>query len=113
MSQPTCDWKGASGNSYTFYIFSLPCTLDPDQDGNYIYVRRNAENRWVPIYIGEGDLADRSNLNQHHKGECIRSRGATHFHCHKNASQSARSDEEADLLANYTAAYLPYGCNSR
>ena len=108
----TCTWIGHSEARYEYTVFQLPVSLDPDQDGNYIYAKKNAEGRWVPVYIGEGDLADRSGSG-HHKARCIRQNGATHFHCHLNAVLSARRGEEADLLGRYTNAYAPSGCNER
>jgi hypothetical protein len=109
---PTCTWTGGSGKQYKYFIWELPASLDPNQDGNYIYARRNPQNQWVPIYIGEGDLADRAGPN-HHKADCIKRKGATHFHCHLKDEQAARRAEERDLLARYTNAYEPEGCNER
>ena len=45
------------------------------------------------------------------KGPCIRARGATHVHCHRNDLDADRLAEETDLLKRYTNAYQPYGCN--
>ena len=109
---PTCTWTGASGTGYKFLIYALPVTFDPNQDGNYIYTKRNVAGQWVPIYIGEGDLSARSGSG-HHKATCIRQKGATHFHCHLNAGEQSRRSEEADLLAGYTNAYAPTGCNEK
>lgn len=111
QTPPTCTWGGMNGRQYTFYVFSLPFFFSPGQLGNYIYTRRNERGLWVPIYIGEGDLAERSDLNRHHQGSCIRARGATHFHCHLNNSQEYRLSEEADLLERFTNAFEPLGCN--
>ena len=108
----TCVWKGASGTEYTYSIWKLPASLNPGQDGNYIYAKKNAKGRWVPVYIGEGDLAERSGPG-HHKAHCIRQKGATHFHCHLKAGAAARRAEEADLLGRYTNAYAPNGCNEQ
>ncbi len=108
----TCSWKGASGTGYKFFIYTLPATFDPNQDGNYIYAKKNTAGQWVPIYIGEGDLSERSGAG-HHKVLCIRQEGATHFHCHLNPDERKRLAEEVDLLACYTNAYAPHGCNER
>ncbi len=108
----TCAWTGRSGTEYEYHIFELPCAIDPGQDGNYIYAKKNSEGRWVPIYIGEGDLAERSGP-AHHKGVCIRRKRATHFHCHLEARPADRRAEEADLLGRYANAYAPHGCNER
>lgn len=104
----TCDWIGASGMRYTHWIYALPANLNAGQNGNYVFAKV-VNNQWGPIYIGQGDLGDR--LDNHHQAACIRSKGATHFHAHKNESEKARRAEEQDLLANYTMAYSPTGCN--
>lgn len=109
---PICTWNGVSGTGYKFSIFAIPTSLNAGQDGNYIYAGRNAEGQWIPIYIGEGDLAERSGSG-HHKADCIRQKGATHFHCHLNGDQHARRQEEADLLGYYTNAFVPHGCNEQ
>jgi hypothetical protein len=109
---PTCVWTGASGASYTYHIHNNPPNFNAWQDGNYIYAKKNRDGRWVPIYIGEGDLSARC-CDQHHQAQCIARKGATHVHAHLNSLQKARKAEEADLLAHYTNAYAPSGCNEK
>ncbi len=106
----TCTWIGASGNEYTYHVHDLPTSFNKDQYGNYIYTRLNNEDRWIPIYIGDGDLDDRVSDN-HHKAKCIKSKGATHVHVHLTANKKAGQAEEADLLARFTNAFMPHGCN--
>lgn len=108
----TCVWKGASETDYTYYIHPRHPELAPDQPGNYIYSKLNSENKWVPIYIGQGDLSVRATTD-HHRIECIDSKGATHIHLHLNANKADRLAEEQDLLARYTNAYAPAGCNRK
>ena len=108
---PTCVWRGMSGRQYTFYVFQLPYAFNANQDGNYIFARLNEQQLWVPVYIGQGDLARRANPDTHERGMCIRQRGATHVHCHLNPLQADRLTEERDLLNRYTNAHAPYGCN--
>ncbi|MGH9714002.1 MAG: hypothetical protein ACRD5M_11965 [Candidatus Acidiferrales bacterium] len=110
--QAKCRWLGESGTTYIYYIHSLPVAFDPSQDGNYIFSRLNDEGKWVPIYIGEGDLAERTG-EDHHQAGCIKRKGASHVHVHLNATRKNRTDEEADLLARYSNAYKPNGCNVR
>lgn len=107
----TCIWKGASNTQYEFYIYPLAYAFNANQNGNYIYCRQNEQGLWVPIYIGQGDLADRAKIERHDRGECIRRRGATHFHCHLNDAEAQRRAEEKDLLKRYTNAVAPWGCN--
>ena len=108
---PTINWTGESGKQYKYYIWELPANFSENQDGNYIYSRLNENNRWVPIYIGQGDLKDRT--ENHHQADCIKRKGATHIHVHLNGRKEDRLAEERDLLANYTNAYQPNGCNER
>ncbi len=108
---PTCKWIGGSGTPYKFYIWELPATFNENQNGNYIYSKQNSEGKWVPVYIGQGDLKNRS--ENHHKANCIRLKGATHIHVHLNSGEADRILEERDLLVRYTNAYAPSGCNEK
>jgi hypothetical protein len=109
---PKCTWTGKSGTLYNYFIHPLPVTFNRDQCGNYIFSRKNEQGKWVPIYIGEGNLADRV-CDQHHQAASIKRKGATHVHEHLNSRHDDRIGEEADLLARYTNAYTPNGCNER
>lgn len=103
-STQTCDWQGASGRSYTYWVYPLPPNFDP-APGNYIFAKLNAAGHWEPVYIGQtGDLSDR--FDDHHAVGCIHRNGATHIHAHKNNSKTDREAEESDLLARY-----PTYCN--
>lgn len=98
----TCTWTGQSGQQYVYKISELPCSFTPGK-GNYIYAKSTRPGWWTPIYIGEGELNERSDPNSHHKGECIKSQGATHFHWHSQhgTSQLKRRAEEQDLVAKW------------
>jgi len=109
---PTCNWIGASGTPYRYFIHKLPVSFNTDQPGNYIFSKLNTANKWEPIYIGEGDLGTRVSDN-HHQWTCIQRKGATHVHVHTNSTENERLAEERDLLANYTNAYAPNGCNEK
>ena len=111
MNVPTVNWTGWSGRVYQYYVYPLPVNLNPNQEGNYIFAKQDSMGRWVPIYIGQGNLSERA--NNHHQAACIRNKSATHFHCHLNASENDRIAEEAALLKRYTQAYQPVGCNER
>ncbi|MBD3375760.1 hypothetical protein GF406_12050 [candidate division KSB1 bacterium] len=107
----TIYWIGASGKEYKYFIWELPVNFDANQDGNYIFTKLNANNKWVPIYIGQGDLKER--MENHHQADCIRRKGATHVHVHLNSNKEDRISEESDLLRNYTNANQPSGCNEQ
>ena len=106
------DWSGASGERYQYYIYELPVNFKRGQDGNYIYTRLR-RSEWVAIYIGEGDLGDRTDIDSHHQSDCLKSKGATHVHVHMNPRQEDREAEQADLLAAHSEAYQPTGCNEK
>ena len=108
----TCNWTGKSGTIYKYHIYELSETsqFDPTTTGNYIFARLNDKREWVAIYIGQGELKGRA--ADDHDG-CITEKGATHFHCHTAHLEPTRLAEEQDLLANYTQAYKPTGCNER
>jgi hypothetical protein len=108
---PTCNWRGGSGTWYKFYVWTLPVNFGENQSGNYIFTKKNPEGKWVPIYIGQGDLKNRS--ENHNKANCIRAKGATHIHVHLNSGEADRTSEERDLLTRYTNAYAPNGCNEQ
>ena len=113
MSEPQqVQWAGASGTKYTYYVYALPSNLSEGQDGNYIYAKIE-NNSWKPIYVGEGDLGMRTKIDNHHQAACLKSKGATHVHAHKNGVEKDRLAEEQDLLANYPQAYKPTGCNEK
>jgi len=113
MTEPEqIQWTGASGKKYTFYIYSLPANLNEGQDGNYIYTKIES-SYWKPIYIGEGDLGVRTNIDNHHQAICLENKGATHVHAHKNVVENERYEEEQDLLSNYPQAYKPTGRNEK
>ena len=112
MARAKCDWTGVSKTNYTYYVYELPASLK-DEQGNYIFCKLNADRRWVPVYIGEGNLKDRVTSGNHHQADCIESKGATHVHAHLTATKQDSQDEEQDLLGNYTNAYQPLGCNEK
>ena len=109
----TCTWTGKSGLKYGYEIAKLPCSFTAGK-GNYVYAKPGSSpGKWTPVYIGEGELNDRADTSKHQQGNCIKDRGATHFHWHERngLSRNDRRIEEQDLLENYTNAYFPKGCN--
>ena len=106
----TFTWTGGSGQKYVYTVFQLPVSLNPDQVGTYIFAKRDGE-RWRAIYVGQGDLRER--CRNHHQSDCIIAKGATHFHCRLVPDESARRQEEADVLAANPTSYAPIGCNEK
>ena len=112
MAKIECEWTGKSGKKYKYQVLDLPASLK-DKLGNYIFCKLNDKNRWVAIYIGEGNLKDRVTDGNHHKIDCISRKGATHIHAHLTENKKRSKSEEEDLLGNYQIAYEPNGCNEK
>ncbi len=101
-------WKGGSGNMYEFTVYSVDTIFNPNQNGNYIFTKI-VNDIWQAVYIGEGDLRDRTEAHKYNG--CVLQKGATHIHAHINNDEQLRKDEETDLLVENIEAYKPSGCN--
>jgi hypothetical protein len=110
VDHPTCTWTGASGRKYVYHVYALHPAVTPNQPGNYIYSKLDARKRWVPIFIGQGDLLQQAAVDPRH-AKCIDAKGATYVHLHVNFKKEDRLAEEADLLDNFPQARVPEGCN--
>jgi hypothetical protein len=109
---PTCSWTGASGKVYVYEVHPRHPKLTPNQPGNYIYAKPDLHRRWVPIYIGQGNLTQRAAVDPRCV-ECIDAKGATHVHLHVNSDRDDRLAEQKDLLDNFSQARVPDGCNEK
>lgn len=113
MEVPVADakpdfWTGGSGQQYGFFLYPLPYACNPNQDGNYIFVRHDGV-KWLAVYIGQGDMQDRIAAGQ--KDACIKSK-ATHIYVRLTpGGEAVRKQIESDLLAANPEAYVPTGCN--
>jgi hypothetical protein len=106
----TCTWTGTSGKKYVYDVYRRHPKVAPHQPGNFIYAKMDQQNRWIPIYIGQGDLTQRAAMDPG-RSKCIDANGATHVHLHVNFKKEDRLAEEKDLLDNFPQAYIPDGCN--
>lgn len=94
-----CEWKGASGKSYTYYITSISNTFN-NRPGNYIYAMRNPKSGgWKALYIGQtASLSRRPEGNYEWERAAVRN-GATHVHAHVSSDdESVRRQEQEDLI---------------
>lgn len=110
MATPELYWTGASGTKYRYWSKELPYSCKPDQDGNYIFTKI-VNDKWIPIYIGQGDINDRVNDETYYNYSI--GKGATHVHVHTNSTEADRLDKEQDLLEGHPSAYKPAGCNKK
>jgi hypothetical protein len=106
----TCTWTGASGRKYVYDVYRRHPKVPPHEAGNFIYAKMDEQKRWVPIYIGQGDLTQRAAVERDRVG-CIDAKGATHVLLHVNFDKNDRRAEEKDLLNNFRQAYSPDGFN--
>jgi hypothetical protein len=109
MTAPKITWNGHSGTPYEFEIYPKGTTFN-NVDGNYIFAQQT-QTGWNAIYIGEGNLADRTQDKEHLA--CASRKGFTHYHVHANSNENHRKYEEADLIAEHTECLLKNGgCNN-
>jgi hypothetical protein len=106
----TCTWTGASGRKYVYDVYRRYPKVPPHEAGNFIYAKMDAHKRWVPIYIGQGDLTQRAGMEPD-RALCVDAKGATHVHLHVNFDKEDRLAEEQDLLNNFPQVRIPDGCN--
>lgn len=101
MTAPQCNWSGASGRDYSYYIHPLG-TRFLAEPGNYIFARMTGPGRWSAVYVGETEcLGDRCR-ESHEKWTIAVRNGATHIHAHVNRGGiRQRLDEETDLRRRY------------
>jgi len=105
------EWTGGSGRTYTFVVVPWPAPLDFGVvDGNYICARQTKNGEWIPVYIGEGDLAAPC-AESHPNFDQLVERDVTHLHCHINDDPASRRREAHDLLSGHALALMPTGCN--
>lgn len=90
------NWQGASGRLYTYLVYRLPAGLDSTQNGNFIFTTV-VNGRWVPLHIGEGNLANETNLSRQTLSIWLIDMGATHVHAHINSDHDERIAEAQDL----------------
>jgi hypothetical protein len=111
MSDETSLWIGASGAEYTYYVHERHPDI-PKRMGTFIYSKKNQEDLWVPVFIGEGDLSVRANADSELMTR-INAKGATHVLLRINSVETDRRCEIADLLNRYQNAFEPEGCHVR
>lgn len=87
----TCTRTGASRKKYVYEIHVRHPKLPPNEPGTYIYATR----KWVPIYIGEGNLTQRAAPDRCGI-QCIDAKGATHVHLHVNYGRDDRLADRRD-----------------
>ena len=106
----TSNWVGTSGKAYTYQVYELPITFESRQKGNFAFARLDSGRRWVPVFVGEGDLGKHVDANNY-QFHLIQQRGATHVHVRLNPDVHDRRSEVRDLLGLHKIAFEPYGCN--
>ena len=103
-------WRGSTGVEYRYLTLEIGARPQ-EVYGNYIFAKRNPSGGWDAVYVGQGDLSTRADINMHHRGDYIRTKGATHVHIRENLSLQERMLERADILDAHPEAYEPAGCH--
>ncbi|GAB2186578.1 hypothetical protein LAB1_38870 [Roseibium sp. LAB1] len=96
--------RGYSGQTYEFQIDPIG-TAYHFRSGVYMFIKRAMNGKWDIIYIGETENFDRrlkTELESHHRWECIRTAGATHISTmHVPGALIIRETIETDLRNFY------------
>ena len=111
MTDETSLWVGESGAQYLYYVYERHPDV-PKRMGIFIYSKKNQEDLWTPVFIGQGDLSIRSSDNPELIAR-IDAKGATHVLLRVNSDEADRKGEIADLLKRYQNAFEPDGCHLR
>ena len=100
MSTETITAKGASGTTYTFYVYPWKTDFKP-VGGIYMVLRKNTQNgNYSILYVGQtGDLSER--FDYHHKKSCFDRNHKTHIAVRVESSEAKRLAIEKDLITNY------------
>ena len=103
-------WTGHGGRDYPFLIHALPAeAIGPADRGVAIFARKSG-TKWLPIFIGHGDLQDL--IRAQSRNACLRAKKATHVHVREvRAPIAAIRTIALDLLRGNPAAVAPKGCN--
>jgi len=109
MHQHTSSFSGASGADYSDNVFPTNFTPQDKQFYNYMFASLSSEGRWIPVFIGQGDL------KQYLSDQAL-VRGAahtrsTHVLAHISPDGQQRRTEASDMLASYPQALALSGCN--
>lgn len=111
MAIQSSKFQGASGTTYAYYVFPLDFSPKDDQFGNYMLARQSQEGRWIPVFIGQGNLKERVRDKAHVRR--AQQKGATHILARVNQNEQLRRVEERDMLVAHPEACLPTGCNEK
>ena len=98
-------WPGLSGRSYWYDVYPRHFRLNAGQPGNYVFVVEFSLRQFMPLYVGERNDLNRR-LLEHDELDLI---GCTHVCVHLNDDESARLQEEKDLIRRW----LPRSANNR
>jgi hypothetical protein len=96
-SEETYDWRGASGQSYKYYVIPISNTFK-DTPGNYIYAKLT-DNTWEALYIGQSSSLSRRPEGAYERQRAAVRLGASHVHAHiSNPDENIRKAEQLDLI---------------
>jgi hypothetical protein len=94
-------WRGESGEEYTYYIWPRGSQVEQGPPGNFLHVKETEEGILVPVYIGQTEDLNRRLLSEEMQ-KCVNTNGATQLHLHASfKGEAARMAEQADLMARW------------
>jgi len=96
------DWPGQSGATYRYWFLSdLTAAGINAVAGNYAFVKRLPNGKYVPLYFGEAESLKDRIPNHERWADAVRA-GATDVMAHSTPSgDKARLAEERDLIQRW------------
>jgi hypothetical protein len=101
------DWTGKSGTAYRYWFLDNPTAAGIQAvAGNYAFVKRLPDGKFVPVYFGQADDLQARIPNHDRWSDAVRT-GATHVMAHTTpGGKQARFHEERDLIQQWNVAGL-------
>jgi len=102
MHQLTSSFSGASGTDYSYGVFPQNFVPQDQQFYNYMFASLSPEGRWIPAFIGQGDLKRYLSDQTHVRG--VAHSRSTHVLAHISPDAQQRRMEASDMLASHPQA---------
>ena len=109
MHQHSSSFSGASGADYSYGVFSANFTPQDKQFYNYMFASLSPEGRWIPAFIGQGDL--KQYLSDQAQVRGLAHTRSTHVLAHISPNEQQRRMEASDMLASHPQALALSGSN--
>lgn len=97
------DWPDNTGRSHRYWFHATPrdAATIKNEPGNYVFVRRQTDGSYLPLYFGIADSLKNRVPNHERWNDAIRA-GVTHVMMHTTqGGEQVRAAEERALIARW------------